>query len=69
MTDLTEAEILALAIANEATAIAGMIFACALVMIAGVRWRYMETPFISAIVQIVIGGLAVLDVGILIGSS
>lgn len=69
MTDLTEAEILALAIANEATAIAGMIVACALVMIAWVRWRYMETPFIAAIVQIVIGGLAVLAVGILIGSS
>ena len=52
-----------------ATAIAGMIVACELVVIAWVRWRYMETPFASAIVQIVIGGLAVLAVGILIGSS
>jgi hypothetical protein len=43
--------------------------ACELVVIAWVRWRYMETPFASAIVQIVIGGLAVLAVGILIGSS
>lgn len=52
-----------------ATAIAGIIVACELVVIAWVRWRYMETPFASAIVQIVIGGLAVLAVGILIGSS
>jgi len=52
-----------------ATAIAGIIVACELVVIAWVRWRYMETPFASAIVQIVIGGLAVLAVGVLIGSS
>jgi hypothetical protein len=29
----------------------------------------METPFTSAIVQVILGGLAVLVVGILIGSS
>lgn len=52
-----------------ATAIAGVIVACELVVIAWVRFRYMETPFTSAIVQIVLGGLAVLAVGILIGSS
>lgn len=52
-----------------ATAIAGVIVACELVVIAWVRYRYMETPFTSAIVQIILGGLAVLAVGILIGSS
>ncbi|MBN9442262.1 MAG: iron exporter MbfA [Bosea sp. (in: a-proteobacteria)] len=52
-----------------ATAIAGVIVACELVIIAWVRFRYMETPFTSAIVQIILGGLAVLAVGILIGSS
>ncbi|MGX5732734.1 iron exporter MbfA [Bosea thiooxidans] len=52
-----------------ATAIAGFIVACELVVIAWVRWRYMETPFASAIVQIIIGGLLVLAVGVLIGSS
>jgi VIT1/CCC1 family predicted Fe2+/Mn2+ transporter len=52
-----------------ATAIAGVIVACELVIIAWVRFRYMETPFASAIVQIILGGLAVLAVGILIGSS
>ncbi len=52
-----------------ATAIAGVIVACELVIIAWVRFRYMETPFTSAIVQIILGDLAVLAVGILIGSS
>ncbi|MBD3847891.1 rubrerythrin [Bosea sp. SSUT16] len=52
-----------------ATAIAGVVVACELVIIAWVRFRYMETPFASAIVQIILGGLAVLAVGILIGSS
>ncbi len=52
-----------------ATAIAGVVVACELVIIAWVRFRYMETPFASAIVQIILGGLAVLAVGVLIGSS
>ncbi len=52
-----------------ATAVAGAIVAIELVVIAWVRYRYMETPFTSAIVQIVLGGLAVLATGILIGSS
>lgn len=52
-----------------ATAIAGIIVAIELIVIAWVRWRYMETPFTSAIVQIVLGGLLVLATGIFIGSS
>lgn len=37
--------------------------------ISWIRWRYQETPFSSAIVQIVIGGLLVFVAGVLIGSS
>lgn len=51
-----------------ATAIAGFVVVCELVLIAWVRFRYMETPFTSAIVQIVLGGLLVLAAGVLIGS-
>lgn len=52
-----------------ATAVAGVIVAFELAAIAYVRTRYMETPFTSAIVQVVLGGLLVLAAGILIGSS
>jgi erythrin-vacuolar iron transport family protein len=40
-----------------------------LVAIAWVRTRYMETPFLRSIMQVVVGGALVLAVGILIGSS
>ncbi|AHI25688.1 iron exporter MbfA [Komagataeibacter swingsii] len=40
-----------------------------LFVISWIRWRYQETPFGSAIVQIVIGGLLVFVAGVLIGSS
>jgi rubrerythrin len=52
-----------------ATAVAGIVVVIELIAIAWVRWRYMETPFTSAIVQIVLGGLLVLATGIFIGSS
>jgi rubrerythrin len=52
-----------------ATAVAGVIVAIELAAIAWVRTRYMDTPFTSAIVQVVLGGLLVLAAGILIGSS
>lgn len=52
-----------------ATLVAGIIVAIELVAIAWIRWKYMETPFTSAIVQIVLGGLLVLATGIFIGSS
>jgi rubrerythrin len=52
-----------------ATAVAGVVVAIELIAIAWIRWRYMETPFTSAIVQIVLGGLLVLATGIFIGSS
>ncbi|MFC7609117.1 iron exporter MbfA [Teichococcus aestuarii] len=52
-----------------ATAVAGVIVALELFAIAWIRWRYMETPFTSAIVQVVLGGVLVLLTGIFIGSA
>ena len=40
-----------------------------LAAIAYIRWKYMETPFTSALVQVVLGGILVLLTGIFIGSS
>ncbi len=52
-----------------ATAIAAVIVLIELWVIAWIRFKYMETPFMRAVIQIVIGGLLVLGVGVLIGSS
>lgn len=52
-----------------ATVVAGIVVAIELVAIAWIRWRYMETRFTSAIVQVVLGGVLVLLTGIFIGSS
>jgi erythrin-vacuolar iron transport family protein len=52
-----------------ATSIAAVIVAIELVAIALIRTKYMETPFMRSIIQVVIGGALVLAVGILIGSS
>ena len=52
-----------------ATAVAGVIVAMELFAIAWIRWRYMDTPFTSATVQVVLGGILVLLTGILIGSG
>jgi rubrerythrin len=52
-----------------ATAVAGVVVVIELFAIAWIRWRYMETPFTSAIVQVVLGGVLVLLTGIFIGSS
>lgn len=52
-----------------ATTIAGIVVVIELWAIAWIRWKYMETPFFRAVVQIVIGGLLVLAAGILIGAS
>ncbi|ATU72532.1 rubrerythrin [Komagataeibacter rhaeticus] len=40
-----------------------------LFVISWIRWRYQDTPFGSAVVQIVLGGLLVFAAGVLIGSS
>ncbi|MFK8253577.1 iron exporter MbfA [Ancylobacter terrae] len=52
-----------------ATAVAAVVVAIELVAIAWIRWRYMETPFHSAAVQVMLGGVLVLLTGIFIGSS
>ena len=52
-----------------ATAIAGVVVAIELAAIAWIRFKYMETPFTSALVQVVLGGALVLATGVAIGSS
>ena len=52
-----------------ATAIAGIVVFFELWAIAFIRARYMDTPFLQAVFQIVIGGAIVLAVGILIGAA
>jgi len=52
-----------------ATVIAFAVVIVELALISWIRWRYMDTPFLSAAFQIVVGGALVFAAGILIGSS
>jgi rubrerythrin len=52
-----------------ATVLAVIVVAVELTAISYIRFRYMDTPFLSAAFQIVIGGTLVFLAGILIGSS
>jgi rubrerythrin len=52
-----------------ATAIAVIVVAAELAVISYVRFRYMDTPFLSAAFQIMVGGALVFFAGILIGNS
>ena len=52
-----------------ATAIAGVIVFFELWAIAYIRARFMDTPFLQAAFQVVLGGVIVFAVGILIGSA
>jgi hypothetical protein len=52
-----------------AKTIAGAIVFVELWIIAYVRARFMQTPFLKAALQIVVGGAIVLATGILIGAS
>jgi len=52
-----------------ATAIASLVVFFELWAIAYIRARYMDTPFLQAVFQIVLGGIIVLGVGILIGAA
>jgi erythrin-vacuolar iron transport family protein len=52
-----------------ATVLAVIVVAVELTAISYIRYRYMDTPFLSAAFQIVIGGTLVFLAGILIGSS
>lgn len=50
-----------------ATIIAGILVVFELWAICWIRWKYMETPFTSALVQVVLGGVLVIMTGIIIG--
>jgi rubrerythrin len=52
-----------------ATIVAIVVVAIELVAIAYIRHRYMDTPFLAAAFQVVIGGVLVFLAGIIIGSS
>ena len=52
-----------------ATALAGLVVFIELWLIAWIRARYMDTPMLKAIFQIVLGGAIVLATGIFIGAS
>ena len=52
-----------------ATLVAGFIVVLELIAIAYIQYRYMDTPPLSAVAKVMLGGALVLAVGILIGSS
>jgi hypothetical protein len=52
-----------------ATAVAVIVVVLELVAISYIRFKYMDTPFLSAAFQVVLGGTLVFLAGILIGSS
>jgi rubrerythrin len=52
-----------------ATALAFAVVAVELAVISWIRTRYMDTPFLQAAFQVVVGGVLVFAVGILIGNS
>jgi rubrerythrin len=52
-----------------ATALAFAVVAVELAVISWIRMRYMDTPFLQAAFQVVVGGVLVFVAGILIGSS
>lgn len=54
---------------RTATAIAIIIVIIELGLISWIRRRYMDTPWSSAVIQVILGGLLVFGVGILIGTS
>ncbi|HEV2232550.1 MAG TPA: ferritin family protein [Terriglobia bacterium] len=54
---------------NVAITAAAVVVACELGTISYIRHRYMDTPFLSAAFQVVVGGVVVFVAGILIGSA
>ena len=52
-----------------ATSLAFAVVAVELAVISWIRTRYMDTPFLQAAFQVVVGGVLVFAVGIIIGSS
>jgi rubrerythrin len=54
---------------NVATSLAFVVVAIELAVISWIRMRFMDTPFLQAAFQVVVGGVLVFVAGILIGSS
>lgn len=54
---------------RAAVTVAVAVVACELATISYIRKRFMDTPFLSAAFQVVVGGVLVFIAGILIGSS
>lgn len=54
---------------RTATALAIIVVAIELLLISWIRNRYMDTPFLRAAFQVIVGGACVFIVGILIGSA
>jgi erythrin-vacuolar iron transport family protein len=54
---------------RTATALAVFVVAVELLVISWIRKRYMDTPFLRAAFQVIVGGVCVFLVGILIGNS
>lgn len=54
---------------RTATGLAVFVVAIELLVISWIRKRYMDTPFLRAALQVIVGGACVFAVGILIGSS
>jgi erythrin-vacuolar iron transport family protein len=54
---------------RTATAVAVVVVAFELLLISWIRKRYMDTPFLRAAFQVIVGGVLVFLVGIWIGSS
>ena len=52
-----------------ATGVAVLVVAVELVAISYIRTRYMDTPFLRAAFQVILGGVLVLLAGIAIGSA
>jgi hypothetical protein len=52
-----------------ATGVAGGVVAVELIVISWIRHHYMDTPFLAAAFQVILGGLLVFLAGILIGSA
>lgn len=50
-----------------ATTVAVVVVVLELWAISWIRWKYMDTPFSSAMVQVILGGILVLLTGVLIG--
>jgi hypothetical protein len=54
---------------HVAMAVAIIVVAVELITIAYIRHRYMDTPFLQAAFQVIVGGVLVFLTGYLIGSS